>query len=107
VNGGEAMRPGRLPTLAPAIKGVRPLGHMTTLMSHFPLIQHISCDTDDNPSPFAQAYRNWNLVAFDSQFNLLLSRQSHELENSPLADLVILVERVANEWIYSLSTTTG
>jgi hypothetical protein len=80
------------------LSGVKTIGLMQTLMTQFPLVKTVTSGQADNPTYLAQPYLTWHLIAFDSQFNLLLAKYEANLADVPLADLVILVGAVAQAW---------
>lgn len=79
--------------------GVKTNSSMKTLMSLFPLVKQVWCIRDVDDAQLAQPYINWQLLAFDSYFNVILSRYMEELVRIPTEDLVILVGPIAREWL--------
>ena len=80
---------------------------MKTLMSLFPLVKQIWTNRNASDDEMAQPYVGWQLQAFDSYLNIMLSRYMDELIHIPANDLVILVGSVAHEWIKAQRIEAG
>jgi len=93
-----SLKSGRLPAMSAWI-GVSDSNRMKTLTSEYPLVSQINSETEDQAIVQAHFYINWYLVAFDSEFNLLLAREASKLKDTPLTDLVILIGLTGQAWI--------
>ncbi|MBZ0289660.1 MAG: hypothetical protein K8I30_18705 [Anaerolineae bacterium] len=79
--------------------GVKPVNLIKTLMGVFPLVEQVRGRRAEDSLHLIAPYTHWHLLAFDSSFNVLLSRYMEELKYIPAKDLVILIGPVAREWI--------
>lgn len=63
------------------------------------MVRQVWCVRDVDDAQLALPYLSWHLLAFDSYFNIMLSRYMEELIRIPTEDLVILVGPIAHEWL--------
>jgi hypothetical protein len=78
---------------------MKPVSLMKTLMGSFPLVEQVGVRHTSDSLHLIEPYAHWHLLAFDSSFNVLLSRYLEELKYIPDQDLVILIGPVARAWM--------